>query len=333
MGLAAFPRRARHLLARPRRREAWGLGREVLAEARKDRVLGLGAETAFFSVLSLFPGLLFATSLLSLLDVLVGADVADRTQARVTGALDLVLTGQAAETVRNVETLFEGDYGGLLTFATVGALVTISGAWAVLIEALNLAYDTTELRSWWRRRLLGLGLGLVTVVIVVLALTLVVVGPLLGRGEEVADLVGLGTAFVVVWNVLRLPVLFVVVTLWLLLVFHHAPNRRTRWLESLPGAVATSTLWLVATAGFHLYLRVAGERNPVLGAFGGGAVVMIWVFLLSVALLLGGELNAVLAERRSGREPGRSLGTDGGDHLATGHPPDVGRPGVAVDEP
>ena len=51
------------MLARPRRREAWGLGREVVAEARKDRVLGLAAETAFFSVLSLFPGLLIATSL------------------------------------------------------------------------------------------------------------------------------------------------------------------------------------------------------------------------------------------------------------------------------
>ena len=267
----------------------------------KDRVLGLAAETAFFSVLSIFPALLIATSLLSLLDVFAGADVATQTKERVTDSLDLVLTGRASAAIQSVENVFEGSYSGLLTFAAVGALVTLSGAWSVVVDALNLAYDTEDRRTWVRRRLLGLGMGLTTVVVVVIALSMLVVGPLLGRGDDLADLVGLGQVFAVSWNLLRIPLLFVGITLWLMFVYHYAPNRETRWLASLPGALATTLLWLLATAGFHLYLRVMGETNPVLGAFGGGAIIMIWAYLLSVALLLGGELNAILETHRPGR--------------------------------
>jgi membrane protein len=287
-----------------RRRVATSLAREVVDEAGRDRVLGLAAETAFFSVLSLFPGLLIATGLLSLLGLFMGEEGAERVEQRVTETLDLILTEQASDTVEAVEGLFDGSYGGLLTFASLGALVTISGAWAVLVEALNLAYNTEERRSWWRRRLLGLALGLATVLVVVVALAVVVVGPLFGRGEQLADFIGLGKVFQVSWDLLRLPLLFATLTAWLMLVYHVAPNRRTPWNHGLPGALATAVLWLVATIGFHLYLRIAGGRNPVLGAFGGGAIVMMWVYLLSVALLLGGELNEVLARRRAARAAG-----------------------------
>jgi membrane protein len=257
---------------------------------------------AFWSVLSLFPGLLIATGLLGVLDVLVGKDVAGRVQDTVTGALDLVLTSQASGTVSSVQNLFEQHHGGLLTFATLGALVTLSGAFAVVLEALNLAYDTPELRSWLRRRLMGLGLGVATVLVVVVVLAMVVVGPFLGRGRDLASLVGLGPAFGAAWDLLRLPLLFVLLTGWLMALFRYAPSRRTRWRDSVIGAVTTSVLWLAATAGFHYYLQVVGERNPVLGAFGGGVIVMTWVYLLSLVLLAGGELNATLTDRRHLRD-------------------------------
>lgn len=291
--MTALRGRARHL-----REKAPSFLRELVEESLKDRVLGLAAETAFFAVLSIFPSLLIATSLLSMLDVFAGADVAEETEQRVTGALDQILTGRASPVIESVEAVFEGGYGGLLTFAALGAMVTLSGAWAVVVDALNHAYDTEERRTWVRRRLLGLAMGLATVVVVVVALSTIVVGPLLGRGDDLADLVGLGQVFATVWNLLRIPLLFVGIALWLMFVYHFAPNRHTRWRASLPGAVATTALWLLSTAGFHLYLRLMGETNPVLGAFGGGAIIMIWAYLLSLALLLGGEINAILERRR-----------------------------------
>lgn len=271
---------------------------EIVREADRDRLLGLSAETAFFAVLSVFPALLVAVSLLGVLDVIVGADVAAEAQQRVTGGLRAVLTDQASDAVAAVENLFEDRRGSLLTLATVGALVTLSGAFAVAVNALNLAYDAEESRSWLRRRLLGLALALGTLLLFVLAAGAFVVGPLMGGGREVADLVGLGGAFAVAWDVLRVPVLVLLLVVWTATLYRVAPNRRMRWRDGLPGAVAAVGLWGLVTVALRVYVELAASRNPVIGAFGGGVIVMLWTYLLSLALLLGGELNAVLHERR-----------------------------------
>lgn len=279
-------------LSRPRR--VLRVVRELGAEAGGNRLMGLAAETAFFVVLGVFPALLVAAGLLGVMDVVVGQGVAEAVQQRVLSALRLVLTDDADAAVASVADLFEGGRSQLLTAAGIGGVVTLSTAFAVLINALNLSYAITESRPWWHRRLLGLALALGTMLMLVLSLTVLVVGPLFGQGEGVADLVGLGATFTFVWDVVRLPVMVLAVVAWTTVVFHAAPNTRTRWRDALPGASLTTGLWLLGSGGFNLYLVLAADGNPILGAFGGGVIVMMWVYLLSLGLLLGGQLNAVL---------------------------------------
>ena len=286
---------------------AWAPLRRYVDEVLDDRLPGLAAETAFFAVLSTFPALLVAGSLLGLLEVLVGAQVAVEAQERVLAVLSLVLTEEASGVLESVRSLFEDSRGGLLTFATAGALVSLSGAFAVAINALNLAHDAAETRSWIRRRLLGLAMAVATLLLVALSLTVLIVGPLFGRGAQLADLVGLGSAFAFVWDVLRLPAMGAVLLLWATAVLRLAPSRRLRWRDALPGALLAALLWGLASAGFRVYLGFAAATNPVLGAFGGGAIVMIWVYLLSLSLLLGGELNATRLQHRRERDDGRQL--------------------------
>lgn len=283
--------------------------RGLAADSGSNRLPGLAAETAFFVVLGVFPALLIAASLLGLLGSVVGEGVAAAAQERVVSALRLVLTEDASAAVTSVEELFEDGRGQLLTIAGLGGVVTLSTAFAVLINALNLAYDTVEHRVWWHRRLLGLGLAVGTLVMVVLALIVLVVGPLFGRGEGLADLVGLGSTFTFVWDVVRLPVMVLGVVAWATVLFHVAPNRPTRWRDGVPGALLTAVLWLLGSGGFHLYLLLVSGGNPILGAFGGGVIVMMWVYLLCLALLLGGQLNAVL------------IGLGRPDHAAGGRGP------------
>lgn len=281
--------------------------RQYVDEVLEDRLPGLAAETAFFAVLSTFPALLVAGSLLGLLDSLVGGDVAQEAQDSVLDVLALVLTDEASGVLDSVRSLFEESRGGLLTFATVGALVSLSGAFAVAINALNLAHDAAETRTWLRRRLLGLLMAVATLVLVALSLTVLIVGPLFGRGTQLADFIGLGDAFVFAWDVLRLPAMALALLLWATAVLRTAPSRRLRWRDALPGALLAAALWGAASAGFRVYLGFAAATNPVLGAFGGGAIVMIWVYLLSLSLLLGGELNATLLQRRRARPEHRQL--------------------------
>ena len=287
---------------------ATGLARRVAAACHEDRVDGLAAEFAFFGVLSTFPGLLVVAALLGSLERLVGHDLASRSEALVLRGMDQVLTSSAAGLRDAVRELFARPSRGIAVLATATALVGLSRAWAVVIRALDLAYQVEERRTWLRQRLLGLVLALSSVLLAVLGLGMIVVDPLLGAGAELAKRLGLGGLFAVAWNWLRWPLAFATLVAWAATVYHVAPGRRLRWRDALPGAAAAAVLWLVASGGFSLYLRVAAGANRVLGTLGGGLIGVLWLYLLALILLVGGELNGVL--HRS-REPGRQVAPPG----------------------
>lgn len=271
------------------------LRREVVA----DRLTGLAAEIAFFGVLSIFPGLLIVTAALGSLDALVGSELAMQSKRQIIDFLNLILTSQARGAIDAVEELFEEGSNGILTIASLTALVGLSRAFAVVTGALNLAYDSGENRPWVKRRLLGLMLSLGTVAMVVLMLVIIVVGPFFGKGREVADFFGAGDAFAFSWSVLRWPLAFSALVLWAAALFHLAPCRKDHgWREDFPGAIVTAVLWLVVSLGLNIYLNIAAEANPVFGVLGGGLILLVWLYLLSLSLLIGGELNPIIARYR-----------------------------------
>ncbi len=272
---------------------------ELRREAVDDRVTGLAAEIAFFGVLSIFPGLLIVTAALGSLDSFVGSDLAMQSKRQIVDFLDLILTHQARGAIDAVEELFEEGSQGVLTAASLTAIVGLSRAFAVVTGALNLAYDSGENRPWVKRRLLGLMLSLGTVAMTVLMLVMIVVGPFLGKGSELADRFGLGDAFTFTWSVLRWPLAFIMLVVWATTLFHLAPCRKDHgWRADIPGAIVTAVLWLVVSLGLNLYLNLAAGANPVFGVLGGGLILLVWLYLLSLSLLIGGELNPIIARYR-----------------------------------
>ena len=149
---------------------------------------------------------------------------------------------------------------------------------------------------------MGIVLTLFTVVVAALVAAMVVVGPLLGGGEEIAGRLGAGSLFTTAWDWFRWPVVFVVVICWSTSIYHFAPRRRTPWRSDLPGAVVSTAWWLAVSAGFRVYLSVAsGGVNAVFGLLGGALSLLIWLYLLSMGLLVGAEINSVLNHRRESR--------------------------------
>lgn len=270
---------------------------DVWRKGDRDRVLGLAAEMAFFAMLTLFPALLVIAAILGQLGNLLGEDLAASVEEEVVRVLQLVLTDSASGAVDAVRALFVTG-GNALTLASGLALLSIVTGFAVVINALNLTYDTHETRGWWYRRLLGLLLGLGTILMAALVLTAVVVGPLLGPAEQVVTRIGLDEEYAVLWSVVRWPVAFVALVLWATTLCHVSPARRTPFRYDLPGGLFTAVLWLAASYGFNIYLRVVVPGNPVLGSLGGGLLLLTWLYLLSLFLLAGAEGNAVLQARR-----------------------------------
>ena len=272
--------------------------RTMAHEWREDRVSGLAAEIAFFGVLSIFPGLLALAAGLGSLEAVVGQEVADETQRAVLDALRDNL-GEGSATVQAVSELFAEQRPSLLTIGLVIALLGLSRGFGAVIRALDVAYDVEERRLWLRRRLMAVGLALGSLLVAVLLLAVLVLGPLLGGGREVAEVVGLGEAFATGWTWFRWPVVLFAFIAWGTTLLHLAPNRRTAWRWNLPGAVLAAAVWITTSAGFRVYLGVTGDGNQVFGALGGSLILLFWLYLLGIGLVLGGELNAVLAARHN----------------------------------
>jgi membrane protein len=282
---------------------------DVIRKGDRDRLLGLAGEAAFFAVLTLFPALLVVAAVLGQLGTFVGRDAADEVEEAVLTFLDRLLTDTARPAVDFVAMLFSGS-GNVLTFATLLALASLSTAFSTLVNTVNLAYDVPETRGWWYRRALGLVLGIGSVITGAVAVTLLVIGPIFGRGIDVVAGVGLDDTYAVFWDVAQWPLAFVALVLWATTLQHLSPADRHRWRHDLPGGLLTAVLWLAASAGLNVYLSYVVPASPVLGALGGGLIVMIWFYLLCVALLGGAELNAVLAARRRYRAVQRALAAE-----------------------
>ena len=247
------------------------VAQELVAEWRRDRVPDLAAGVAFWAFLSLFPALLTLATVLGTLDSLVGVEVAERVEDEVLDYLREILTDDASGTVDAVQELFDTSSAGLLTFTLVVAVWTLSRGFAGLIRALDAIYEVRERRSWLRIRGTALALSVGSVLAAAVMLSLLVVGPLLGSGEDVADTIGLGDVFAFVWDVLRPPLAVALLVGWAATVFHLAPDQRTPWRWDLPGAVLTTVLWVVVSIGLRVYLYVAATGNEVFGVVGGVA--------------------------------------------------------------
>jgi membrane protein len=278
------------------------VARELAREISEDRVTGLAAETAFFIVLSVFPGLVMLASALGSLDLVLGSEVAAEGERVVVEFLHRILTERASQAVEVVQDLFIEQRRGVITISLLFSLWAVMRGFAAVIRALNLAYDLEEARPWIRQRLVAAVLSLGSVVVGALMLAAFVAGPLLGGGQAFAEALGLGETFASAWAVVRWPIAFGLVVLWAAAVYLFGPNRKSHLSQELPGAALTAVFGLAASAALNVYLRLVAAANPVLGSLGGGVILLLWLYLLSLGLLIGGELNAVLARER-GRGP------------------------------
>ncbi len=302
-GRRTVPEHPRHSRVRERMRDLVPAAASFRREAANDRITGLAAEVAFYAVLGIFPGLLALAAALGFLGTLLGGDVADRAQEVVVDFLRSFLGDGTSGTVEAVGSLFEEGDATLLSFATAGAVWSMWRATRAAMRALAVVYDVEEGRSRLRVARGALALAIGTLVVAALVLVMFVLGPLLGGGHAIAGAVGVGDAFGAFWTWVRLPLMFAVLLVWAALLFHLAPHRRTSFRADLPGAVVAGVLWLVFSAGLRLYLEVAGGANQVLGVIGGFMTVLLWLYLLSLALLVGGEVNSVLLGADNATDP------------------------------
>jgi membrane protein len=181
-------------------------------------------------------------------------------------------------------------------FALLLSLWSATKGTRALIDSVNIAYEERETRSWLRLTLVAFGLTLALVAFVIAALALVAVVPL------ALGFVGLGGAAEQAISLLRWPALLGLLIVALALLYRYAPDRdEPRWRWVSPGAIAASVLWLLGSVGFSIYVSYSGSYDATYGSLGAIAVMMMWLFVGSFAVLLGAQFNAE-SERQTRRD-------------------------------
>lgn len=257
-------------------------------EISEDNCLGLAAQLSFYFLLALFPALLFLVAMAGYLPV-------DNALDEWLATIDTVAPRELVDLVRTeVDQLVAGDRASLLTLGILGAIWSSSAATVAIIDALNRAYDVTEWRPWWKRRLVAIALTIALALFTLVSLALVLIGPdLAARG---AEWLRLAPAVSIVWAIARWPVMILCVVLAVDLVYHFAPNRTARWAWITPGALLATFLWIASSFVFKFYVTSLGDYAATYGAIGSAIVTMLWFYVSGVAVLVGAELNAVIED-------------------------------------
>ncbi|MEM8708377.1 MAG: YihY/virulence factor BrkB family protein [Actinomycetota bacterium] len=297
MGRASVQRRIQRRGVRVWR-WAYRFVRDVIDEWSKDRVGGLAAEIAFFALLGFFPAMIVLAAALGSADGILGVGAAADIESWLIEQITTVLGGDnnVEEVVRD---LFANDNGSAFTVGAVLAAYAASRGFTAVVRALDVAYDHEHQRNWLSTRIVGFGLTLMTILVAATVLTLIVVGPLFGEGAELAERLGVDGWFTVLWTWFRWPVVFVALIGWAASLYHIAPNHRSPWKYELPGALLASVWWTAVSLGFGTYLGVASSgANAIFGLLGGALSLLFWLYLMAMGLLLGAEINSIIASRR-----------------------------------
>jgi membrane protein len=251
-------------------------GREVVREALDDNAVDTAASVAFWLLLSLPATLLAGLSTLSLL-----GDEATAELRRLTFEfVDRVFTSEADELRTAIDGIFDQNKAGLFSISLLLALVTVSRGFAGLIRALDVVYDIEESRGFIRLRVAAIGLGLGTIATVVGSTWLWYTSADAG-----------------VPLVLRVVAALAVLVVWAATIFHVGPNHHTPWRYDLPGALLAAIGWFGVSIGYGWYIQLAGGGNAVLGLAGALLLGMTWFWIVCLILLVGGELNEIIARR------------------------------------
>jgi membrane protein len=266
----------------------------------KDNCLGMAAQLAYYFFFGLFPALLVMLAIASYFPI-------DRLVDDMFAMLGGFVPSEALTIITDqIRKISEGQEGGLLTIGMLMALWSSSAAMTSVIDTLNSAYDIEEGRPWWKVRLTAIVLTIGVALFIMVSFALILVGP--RAAEFIASRTVLGSAFVWTWTILQWPLVFILASAGIAIVYYYAPDAEQDWVWLTPGSVAATTLWLIASLGFKYYVANMGNYTEAYGAIGGVMVLMLWFYLSGLVLLLGAEMNAVIEHSSPyGKEPGEKV--------------------------
>jgi membrane protein len=262
----------------------WDIAKRTVNQISEHRLLTEGAGITFYAILAIFPALAALVSVYGL--------IADPTT--VSGqlnALSGIVPGGGMDILGDELKQLVSAGGGKLGFgAIIGILVALwsaNGGTKAMFDSLNVVYDEHEKRGYIRRTLISLAVTLGTLVFVMVVMAAVVALPI------ALNFVGLGKVTDLLLRVARWPLLLVIVTMMLAVIYRYGPSRtEARWRWVSWGGAFAAIVWVLVSLAFSWYVAHFGSYNKTYGSLGAAIGFMTWIWISATIVLIGAELNA-----------------------------------------
>jgi membrane protein len=270
-------------------RSAWLVTKHSVTSFYDDQGTHHAAALTYYALMSLFPTLLLAVSLLGLFGEF--PDTYDSIVGHLRGVVPTITLAPLTAAVR-AALKSRGTAAAALILAVAAALYGATGYLESARRALDVVFEASRGRSFLRRKLIDVASTFVLMALVLTTLVLIFAGG--GIAREV-----LGSEAASVWRVVRWPGAFASALLVFSFIYYVTPDVRQRAFRStVPGAVAGVAVWLAASASFSAYLANFKSFNVTYGSFAAAIILLVWLWLTNVALLFGAEVNAEIKRAR-----------------------------------
>lgn len=279
-------------------RRTLAVTRRTLVSFYDDQLTHHAAALTYYGLMSLFPTLLLALSLLGLL-----GQYPETYDAIIGYAREVAPRSVVAPLDGSLRTALQSKGTAATTFAisVVLALYGTTGVLEAARRALNVVFEVENGRSFLRRKSVDVVSTLVLLALGLITGILVFVGG--GFAEDLLDFVGLGPTAAQVWSIARWPAAVLVAMFVFSFIYYVTPDVKHRsWRWITPGAVTGVLLWLLASWGFSTYVSNVANVGAIYGTFAGAIVLVAWMWLSNVALLFGAELNAEIEREKELRD-------------------------------
>ncbi|WP_010097219.1 YihY/virulence factor BrkB family protein [Ornithinibacillus scapharcae] len=260
--------------------------KKLIGRILEEEAFGLSAQLAYFFLLSLFPLLVVAITLVGYLPI--DSNILIRMLSQVAPTDSMALIEQ------NVEQLVSQQNGQLLSIGIIGTLWAASNGINAIMRVLNNAYEVEEDRLFIVSRLIAIVLTIAMLGVLVLALLL----PILGRmiGVYLFSFFGLSEDFLHVWEMLRWVFTSIVFFIVFIFLYKIAPNVKLRFRDAFWGALFSTVAWQLTSYAFSYYVSELGHYSATYGSLGAVITLMIWFYLSAFIVIVGGILNATISK-------------------------------------
>jgi membrane protein len=240
---------------------------------------------AFSLTLASFPAIIFLFTLIPYIPI-------ENLDAQIMEFLrEIMPRGIYEEAEHTILDIVSRPRRGVLSVGFLLALITATNGMVSLMRSFNMVYHDVESRSFLRTRAIAIMLTFLLAMVLFVSVVLLVVGDRVMAVINEWDIIREGWIIVLV-NITRYFITLAALTLAVSLIYRFAPKRTVRLSFFNIGSMIASVLIMLATAGFSFYLSNFGSYNKLYGSIGTMIALMIWLYLISLLIIFGFEINA-----------------------------------------